>query len=205
MVILSFCHYLISRIYTCTDNNYFYLISWLCTCTDDNFVYTCICCCCCFYFFHTYQEGIDTRIEVILLCGYFVWTEFNFPDNSYYYTCYKLQLSLASYVCWVSITVVVLLNNSNQSSVLMVMRPSAVYSFVGTLSLSKKYILLLNNLCALLVDYTSFWPQIILYLKIKKTVALKFKRYGKISELKAFLCKKEGISESHQQLFFFFW
>lgn len=83
------------------------------------------------------------------------------------------------------------------------MRPSAVYSFVGTLSLSKKYILLLNNLCALLVDYTSFWPQIILYLKIKKTVALKFKRYGKISELKAFLCKKEGISESHQQLFFF--
>ena len=62
--------------------------------------------------------------------------------------------------------------------------------------------LLLNNICGLLVNYTSFWPQISLYLKIKKTVALKFKRYGKISELKAFLREKEGISESHQQLFF---
>ncbi|KAL4643569.1 hypothetical protein ACB092_02G101800 [Castanea dentata] len=44
--------------------------------------------------------------------------------------------------------------------------------------------------------------EISLYLKIIKTVALKFERNGTISNLKTLLREKEGLSENHQELFF---
>jgi ubiquitin len=46
-------------------------------------------------------------------------------------------------------------------------------------------------------------PQICLYMKIKSTVALKVKRHETISNLKALLSEKAGISDNLQELFFY--